>query len=289
VTGAEFRGVDIDLLADYIGGALTGTPDESAVAALIADDPAWRAAYESLGGGMAAVRAELGRFEPEPMPADVADRLTEALAAAPHLTLVSDPEPVPERRPARSARRRRWVTPIAIAAGTVALVGFSLDYISGRASTSSNDSASSAGLAETDSRAQKDAAAAGTNFMVLASGTDYSKSTLADPVPQPLSAASSAEAPQAPHVATPDRGVTAEGPLGRLHIASALAACLDEIATANGAGEITTESVDFARFDGAPAVVVRFSANNGVWVWASGAACGSPGDGPATLASVPVR
>ena len=28
MTGAEFSGVDIDLLADYIGGALEGTPDE---------------------------------------------------------------------------------------------------------------------------------------------------------------------------------------------------------------------------------------------------------------------
>ena len=45
MTGAEFDGVDIDLLADYIGGALAGTPDESAVAALVADDPAWREAY----------------------------------------------------------------------------------------------------------------------------------------------------------------------------------------------------------------------------------------------------
>ena len=48
MTGAEFGGVDIDLLADYIGGALTGTPEESAVAARIAGDPDWQAAYASL-------------------------------------------------------------------------------------------------------------------------------------------------------------------------------------------------------------------------------------------------
>ena len=83
MTGAEFGGVDIDLLADYIGGALTGTPEESAVAARIAGDPDWQAAYASLTDGMAFVSAELGRFEPEPMPADLAARLDAALTPPP--------------------------------------------------------------------------------------------------------------------------------------------------------------------------------------------------------------
>ena len=33
MTGAEFSEVDIDLLADYVGGALDGTPDEAVVTA----------------------------------------------------------------------------------------------------------------------------------------------------------------------------------------------------------------------------------------------------------------
>jgi hypothetical protein len=289
VTGAEFRGVDIDLLADYIGGALSGTPDESAVSTLIADDPAWRAAYESLSGGMAAVRAELGRFEAEPMPADVADRIDEALTTTPRLTLLIDPDPVPERQPAKRSRRMRWVTPIAVAAGTVALVGFSLDYLAGR-EESQSDSASSAGLADSgDAAARKEAAApaqanqAG-GFTLLATGTDYSASTLTDMASQALSATAS----DVPRLPAPDRGGAA-GPLARLHGATALADCLNEIAAANAAGPITTQTVDFARFDGAPAIVVRFTAANGAWAWASGPSCGAPGSGAATLASMPVR
>jgi hypothetical protein len=289
VTGAEFRGVDIDLLADYIGGALSGTPDESAVSTLIADDPAWRAAYESLSGGMAAVQAELGRFEAEPMPADVAERLDEAFATPPRLTLLIDPDPVPVEQPAKRSRRMRWATPIAIAAGTVALVGFSLDYIAGRESSRS-DSASSAGFADSgESTAQKEAAApaqasqAG-GFTLMATGTDYSASTLTDMASQALSATAS----DVPRLPAPDQG-GAEGVLGRLRGASALDNCLNEIASANGVGPITTQTVDFARFDGAPAIVVRFTAANGAWAWASGPSCGAPGSGAATLASMPVR
>ena len=288
MTGAEFRGVDIDLLADYIGGALSGTPDESAVSTLIAEDPAWRAAYESLSGGMAAVRAELGRFEAEPMPADLADRLDEAFTTTPRLTLLIDPDPVPEKQPAKRTRRMRWATPIAIAAGTVALVGFSLDYVAGRESSQS-DSASSAGLADSgESTARKEAEApaqanqAG-GFTLLATGNDYSASTLTDPASQPLSAAASTM----PRLPAPDQGDA--GPLGRLRGATALADCLNEIAAANAAGPITTQSVDFARFDGAPAIIVRFTAANGAWAWASGPSCGAPGSGAATLAARPVR
>ena len=49
------------------------------------------------------------------------------------------------------------------------------------------------------------------------------------------------------------------------------------------------ESVDYARFDGAPALIVRFTAANGRWAWASGPACGTPAAGAATLGKVPVR
>ena len=54
MTGDEFGEVDIDLLADYIGGALDG-PGEAEVSALIVDHPRWRETYDLLlprdGGG----------------------------------------------------------------------------------------------------------------------------------------------------------------------------------------------------------------------------------------------
>jgi hypothetical protein len=81
---------------------------------------------------------------------------------------------------------------------------------------------------------------------------------------------------------------SAPAPLARLRAPDALMACLDAIGQANGAGTITVQSVDYARFEGNPALVVRFSAANGSWVWASGPACGAPGSGAATVASVPV-
>jgi hypothetical protein len=49
------------------------------------------------------------------------------------------------------------------------------------------------------------------------------------------------------------------------------------------------QTVDYARYLGNPALVVRFSAANGVWAWASGPGCGAPGAGAAKLAAVQVR
>ena len=112
MTGAEFGEVDIDLLADYIGGALAGTPDESAVAALIADDPAWRTTYASLRDGMTIVEAALGDLGPEPMPADVAARLEAAARLADRPAHAHRPgagrpsRPTPRTRP-RGRRRVR--------------------------------------------------------------------------------------------------------------------------------------------------------------------------------------
>src|SRR4051812_1112317 len=103
----DFSEVDIDLLADYIGGALD-RDDEATVARLVAEDPAWRTAWESLAPGMGSVQASLSAFESEPMPADVISRLDAALTSA-----ISDVTPVdqalvtpggPRLEPARGER-----------------------------------------------------------------------------------------------------------------------------------------------------------------------------------------
>ncbi|WP_410810625.1 hypothetical protein [Micromonospora sp. 067-2] len=84
MTTEEFREVDDDLLADYLGGALDGTPQQSEVARLVDADPGWAQAYALLATAVTAVRADLGRLTeaaPE-VPSAVAERLAAALAAA---------------------------------------------------------------------------------------------------------------------------------------------------------------------------------------------------------------
>lgn len=330
MTAAEFGGVDVDLLADYIGGALAGTPDESVVATLIADDPAWQDAYTELSAGMAAVGAELGRFEPEPMPAELTARLdtllTSPIAEAapiaeatpiaeaapipaelaappvPHLSAVRGPDAVgngaqgvrdeksPERkrgRQARAARRLRWATPIAIAAGAVAFVGFGLDYLAGRQSHST-DSATSAGAGLADSKAENAAPAAPGRMQILSTGIDYTAATLAAaPDAQALSAPDAGGAPS--FEKTTPRAAAQGDALSRLRPAQALQDCLDAIGLANGFGPISPLTVDYARFDGKPAIVVRFTAGNGLWAWASGPSCGSQSGDADTLGKAPVR
>jgi hypothetical protein len=401
VTGApfdradQFGEVDIDLLADYVGGALTGTPDESAVAARIADDPVWQSAYTALSEGMTFVTTELSRLTPEPMPADLAAHLdalftgppadlaaptnavstdavptnaaptdaasTDAggddtidaartdfdfsdvrvssvttgesvptdfrrvesgadlgdragaddeiasaepiapeLAAptVPHLKLVrggiadgettssvvdgDGAEGVRKTQPApRRGRRLRWVAPIAVAAGLVAFVGFGLDYLAGRdRPTSSADSA--AGLSDDSGRGSAAKVAGGEP--TLASGTNYTHATLGIAPMQPMTAPLSSPGRKT----TPEFSSGIEPALQRLAVPSTLADCLAAIQQANGADGFAVQSVDYARFGGAPAVIVRFTAANGQWAWASGPDCGTPAAGAATLDKVPV-
>lgn len=83
MTVGGFREVDHDLLADFLGGALDGTPEQAMVARLVAEDAAWAEAYARLAPAVSAVRADLARWgEPvDEIPPAVADRITAALAA----------------------------------------------------------------------------------------------------------------------------------------------------------------------------------------------------------------
>jgi hypothetical protein len=81
VTGTNFDDVDLDRLADYVGGALHGTPEAATVAHLVATDPRWTRAHAELVAADALVRADLAVLagEPETMPGEVAARLDAAL------------------------------------------------------------------------------------------------------------------------------------------------------------------------------------------------------------------
>ncbi|MGC4760584.1 hypothetical protein [Micromonospora trifolii] len=84
MTTEGFREVDADLLADYLGGALDGTPQQDEVAQLVSADPSWAEAYALLAPAVTEVRADLTRWaEPTPeMPSAITDRLLAALASA---------------------------------------------------------------------------------------------------------------------------------------------------------------------------------------------------------------
>ena len=315
MTGAEFSGVDIDLLADYVGGALDGTPDEAVVAALITEDAAWREAHTRLSGGVDAVSGqlrELGSIA-EPMPADVVARLDAALLAA---TSIGDRqsgatvapaamEPgtdgaapvrhlvaVPSGSRSKRARRLRWAAPVGIAAGVLAFVGFGFQqqFAGG---VSQDAGTTNAGAAP--EQAEQPAAALALpdgSVPLTESGTDYRQDTLVQAARQRVMAAPQLDQEQTGDFrkSLPSSGEAVAGSpeLDRLRVQAALRACIDAIEAQHGAGEITPQTIDLARFDGAPALIVEFSTAAGSWVWASGPACGTPGVGADKLASVKV-
>jgi hypothetical protein len=285
VTGAEFEGVDLDLLADYVGGALTGTSDEERVAALVATDPAWRAAHELLEPGMSAVGADLRALGPEPMPDDLAARLD---------SLLREPggaEPVPAKVVdlAKARRMRRWVAPIAVAAATVAFAGFGISQVAPLSSMNSTDSAASG--AGSKGGIAPMVAAAPPPEAVLRTGTDYTGATLTSAGTGGTETAQTlgGGVPSTAAGSSDVGGAERSGRLDALGDTNVLAACLEAIAQENGGGAIVVELVDYARFEGTPALIVRFSAANGIWVWAVGPGCGTPGTGADPVEQLPVR
>jgi anti-sigma factor RsiW len=312
MTSEEFSGVDIDLLADYVGGALSDD-DEATVARLIADDPRWQEAYETIAPGMASVQASLREFESEPMPADVVARLDAALASPiaeptpidpalvtpvePHLEPVRSGDrhltvvPGDSSRPVRRRRKWRWAAPIAAAAGVLAFAGVGIDYLAGDSTQSTADSSAGAGSAAENAPMIASDSAGGLvtapgDEQILASGTNYVRATLGTRAGQ--MAPAPAESGEARKSSSLGNDGVAPSQLQRLRVRAALMACLESIARENNGGPITVETVDYARFQGSPAVVVHFSAGGQSWAWASGPACGTPVAGADRLLRVRV-
>lgn len=278
--------VELDRLADYAAGLLDGTPQGEAVARLIATDPAWAEAYAQLTEADLRVRGDLAALRTdEPVPAEVVARLEAALDAAGsgagRKVLSLD---------AARRRRRRWAAAAAAtaaaAAGVAAFGMFGLPAL--RGTDSGGFTAVTADGAGAPERAP---AASSTDSVgaprILASGTDYRRETLRMAVAA-LSAKAADAASQQGLGTTADRPrglggsqalAAAPAELRRLVEHRALDACLTTIVTAYG-GRVA--SVDFARFEGTPGLVVHLVQTDPApaRVVVAGPDCGLPGSGP---------
>lgn len=328
MTTGAFREVDHELLADYVGGALAGTPDEMTVARLVERDQAWADAYARLAPAVAEVHAALLAYRTaEEMPATVADQIRAALAAADAAPTTEGPPAegvtaggaarpsvVPaqphagSRRPGGvphpagagpGRRRRRWQrvgAPVALAAVAVAAVGLlDLDQLGwgtdAPGSSTSTPEQAAAGVVRITAPPMR-------------TGTDYQREDLAAPVSSPQRYSSQGTTESGPSgVGTTESepsgvgtagsepsGVGIQGDrtagsvgLDRLTDPGALETCLAEIGVEHDAGRLAVEVVDYARFEGQPALVVRFADQTGArWAWVSGPECGVPGSGADT-------
>jgi hypothetical protein len=249
--------VDHDLLADFVGGALEGTPTHGRIAHLVATDPSWRRAAEQLTTALHATSLDLDRLRrtPEPMPADVAERISAALAPA--------PAPTPVRRPARQTffHKLRWAVPIAAVAGAFAF--FALKLPVGMPTQSGVPARGTNGIAA-DS-----ATGAEIPVPTITSGQQHDRTNLRD-----SGRTNGGEA--APKAAASDGryyGLTVPG-LQRLTDPHALRLCLDAVAVVLP-GKATL--VDYAYFEGRPALVISITATSGKWTFVAGPDCGIAG------------
>jgi hypothetical protein len=259
-----FSDADFDLLADFVGGALDGTPEADEVRRLVSTDDGWAEAYGALVTAEVAVRDELTALGAErlPMPTDVEHRLDAALQAA--VVAPRSDAPVLDlarAREARRHRRQRWAIGLATAAAVVICGGFGVNVVLGDnksdrdVATSSADGgkeaaapqlAPSAASGGTRASARSDAA-------LVASGQDYGPGTVGQLAHGSPPAAMMAGEGSTDEQSKSSKPSAAPEELRRLQDPVARAACLNAVVGEYG-GQVAL--VDYARFEGRPALVV---------------------------------
>lgn len=285
--------VDRDLLADYLGGALDGTPEHARIARLITTDPEWAAAASTLTAALTAVEADLAALPPPTMPAEVRDRLDAVLArggidvpaprSAPtrSAALPSGPAGGPgapgrsrpgSTRPGTRARRRRllqWSGGLTTAAALAAFAAFGYPQLIGQTSADSGGVTQPAEVTTQAATGPPEAdapEAVSVPPVLVASGIDYQPGQLpAEPplavirtdervetVPERPGDSAAPADPQMLHGAA-----TAPPELTRLWADPAQrAACVAAVQEALAPTPMTAQAMDFAYFQGAPAVVI---------------------------------
>jgi hypothetical protein len=236
--------VDLDRLADYIAGLLDGTPDAADIERLVRTDPEWARAHADLRTADALVATDLAALGAEPvrMPTEVAARLAETLdgagGAGDRTVVVS--------LAARRRRRKRWAAVAAVAAG-VAVLGLVGPPLLSR---TTRDGAGEEALTSARGGAgiPPAAAPAESGLIVRATGMDYRRDAAWK---------STAEAPQ--YRADSDASVASgrasavPADLLRLYDPTSRQDCLNAVTREYGG---QPESVDYARFEGDPALIV---------------------------------
>ncbi|GAA2587397.1 hypothetical protein GCM10010399_16720 [Dactylosporangium fulvum] len=260
-----FSDADLDRLADFVGGALDGTPEADDVRRLVSTDVTWAEAYASLVTADAAVRDELRALgtEAQPVPPDVQQRLDAALATAltapPADAVVVD---LARAREARKRRRQRWLVGLGAAAAVLACAGIGVQVVRQQV-TNSSDSAATSGYAPEGTRGSAmapDAVAPnsasggspGSASAIMKTGRDYGPDTvgqLAQSSPAPPAALSAGGSPGK----RTDLSEEVPDSLRRLGDPAARTDCLKAI-TGEYGGQVSL--VDYARFEGQPALVV---------------------------------
>jgi hypothetical protein len=287
---------ELDRLADYTAGALDPV-DAAEVARLVQTDGRWAAALDALMRADAAVRADLAvaAAAPMPVPEDVILRLDAALSGAPGASVISLAEarvtyqskpvskPVSKARQSNRQRRMAIAGFAAAAAAFVAIAGglvFNSQLTTGTTSTAI---APAQGEADRNGGAAPPAAALpspgfdsalGSGPTVLVSGTDYRLDTLRDMSRQPAPAPTDKSRPSSSSAPLGAAAQEAPSALARLTTPAGLDECLRAV-IARYPG--TAVLVDYARFDGEPALVIVVRQGVASMVIAVGSNCGAAG------------
>lgn len=268
---------ELDRLADYTADAL-GPADASRVANLVDTDLRWAAALRALREADIAVRADLSAAATmvAPVPDDVAAQIDAALRR-----LRPTGATVISLDAARAKRRRMATAGIAAAAATVVAVVGGISLNAGLIRSESNPAA----VAPMDGTAGRDAPTApmpdpatgnagpgsASNAKVLASGTDYRLDTLpqlaALTPPSVRTSDAQAETPQFTVELAPDG-------LARLTAPAGLGDCLRAVAS-RYPGVVVV--LDYARFEGQPALMIVIRQDSTSKIVAVGPDCGISG------------
>jgi hypothetical protein len=262
--------VDLDRLADYTAGLLDRR-ERDRVDELIATDPAWRDAHVALLAAQPRLDAVLAGLGSDPLPVDVAVALDAAL--------VREGEPAVAGTTVKARRRwRRLMVSTAGAAAAVVAVFGGVVALSNSGGPTSHTLNGGQGAAAPAARAPAEGFADAGPATVLHSGTDYTPRTLSALVG--ADRAKDAASGSAPRPAAPGAPGVAQaappdgGPLARLGQSQALGDCLAAIVALHGG---TPSVVDYARFQGRPALIVVLTTGSAHRIVVAGPECGTAG------------